>query len=254
MEYMTVAEAIESDGLRIVLVQGMPSPWSQAAKTMMEIKNLEYVTAPLVPGGTNDEIVAWAGENSAPVVAWNDQKPLTKWNDILFLLERLSPTPRMIPDIAEDRVIFFGLCHEICGELGIGWNRRLQLFGGAIASGSAPDGIKLMAGKYGHNEADVIAAGKRTAATLDVLARVLKEQHELGNEFFVGDCVSALDIYWVAFANLLDPLPADKNPMPEEFRPGFVAQDPEIKAAMDPLLFKHRDRIFDQYFRCPMEY
>ena len=31
------------------------------------------------------------------------------------------------------------------------------------------------------------------------------------------------------------------------------AHDPVIKAALDPILFEHRDRIFAEYFRSPME-
>ena len=59
LTYLSPAEIIRHEGLRIVLVQGMPSPWGQAAKTIFEIKGLDYVAAPLAVGGTNDEIVAW---------------------------------------------------------------------------------------------------------------------------------------------------------------------------------------------------
>jgi hypothetical protein len=66
--------------------------------------------------------------------------------------------------------------------------------------------------------------------------------------------VSALDIYWTAFANLLDPLPKEQCPMPEAWRPGFVATHPIIKEALDRLLLlEHRSRIFREHFRDPME-
>ena len=65
--YLTLNEVISHTGLRIVLVQGLPSPWGQAAKTILEIKGLEYVAAPWIPGAANDDIVAWGGERSAPV-------------------------------------------------------------------------------------------------------------------------------------------------------------------------------------------
>ena len=48
--YRTPAEIVGHDGLRIVLVRGVPSPWSQAAKTILEIKGLDYVAAPLDVG------------------------------------------------------------------------------------------------------------------------------------------------------------------------------------------------------------
>jgi len=43
MEYVDISEAIKADGLRITLVRGVPSPWGQAAKAMMEYKGLDYV-------------------------------------------------------------------------------------------------------------------------------------------------------------------------------------------------------------------
>jgi len=170
MEYVSIEEAKASDGLRIVLLQGLPSPWGQAAKTMMEMKGFDYVVAPFLPGGSNEVVFEWAGENSAPVVAWNDERPLTRWNDILFLLERLAPNTPLIPEAAEDRILFFGLCHEICGELGLGWSRRLQMFGPAVTSGQASQELEQMANKYGFNQRDMDAAGIRIAGTLYALS------------------------------------------------------------------------------------
>ncbi len=86
-----------------------------------------------------------------------------------------------------------------------------------------------------------------------MLAKQLKSQYERGVPYFVGDSLSALDIYWTAFANLLDPLPKEHCPMPEALRPAFSVSDPVIKAALDPLLLEHRSRIFQSHFRDPME-
>jgi glutathione S-transferase len=110
-----------------------------------------------------------------------------------------------------------------------------------------------MGGKYGYNEGDAKAAGERTAASLRALTAQLKSQYARGVHYFVGDALSALDVYWTAFANLLDPLPKEQCPMPEAYRPGFTASDPTGKAALDPLLLEHRSRIFLEHFRNPME-
>src|SRR5271163_870852 len=222
LEYRRFEEIIDHPGLRIVLVKGMPSPWGQAAKTLFEIKGLEYVAAPWQPGEPNENIVTWGGERSAPIVAWAKEKPINRWIDILYLAERLAPKPSLIPTDATQRVQMIGLSHEICGEMGIGWNRRLQLFAPAYASGKPPAGISRMGGKYCYNEGDVKAAGERTAGSLKALTAQLKSQHARGAHYFVGDSLSALDIYWVAFANLLDPLPKEQCPMPESWRPAFV--------------------------------
>ena len=86
-------------------------------------------------GEPNADIVAWGGEASAPIVAWAKEKPINRWIDILYLAERLAPKPSLIPADATQRALMIGLSHEICGEMGIGWNRRLQLFAPAYASG-----------------------------------------------------------------------------------------------------------------------
>ena len=70
LQYRGFGEIVDHPGLRIVLVKGMPSPWGQAAKTIFEIKGLDYVAAPWLPGEPNADIVAWGGEASAPIVAW----------------------------------------------------------------------------------------------------------------------------------------------------------------------------------------
>lgn len=254
LRYLSPQEIIAHKGLRIVLVQGMPSPWGQAAKTFFEMKGLTYVVTPLVAGATNDELVAWAGENSAPIVAWADEKPIHRWIDILYLAERLAPSPALIPADPLQRALMIGLSHEICGELGIGWNRRLQMLAPIIDTGKAPEGIARMGNKYGYNSPDAIAAGKRTARSLKAFTAQLETQSARGVKFIVGDAVSAVDIYWAAFMNLLDPLPDEQCPIPADWRPGFVASDPVIKAALDPILLEHRDKIFREHFRSPMEY
>jgi glutathione S-transferase len=253
LSYCPFTEIVDHPGLRMVLVKGLPSPWGQAAKTIFEIKGLKYVAAPWQAGEPNDEIAVWGGEASAPIVAWAKEKPLHRWIDILYLAERLAPKPSLIPANVSQRALMIGLSHEICGEMGIGWNRRLQLFAPAYASGNAPAGIRRMGGKYGFNEDDAKAAGERIVASLAALAAQLKSQYARGARYFVGVSLSALDIYWTAFANLLDPLPKEQCPMAEEWRPAFTIADPVVRAALDPLLLEHRARIFRDHFRDPME-
>jgi glutathione S-transferase len=253
LQYRNFEEIVTHPGLRIVLVKGGPSPWGQAAKAIFEIKGLEFVAAPWIGGEPNADIVAWGGETSAPIVAWAKEKPIHRWIDILYLAERLAPTPALIPRDVLQRALMIGLSHEICGEMGIGWNRRLQLFAPAFASGTPPAGISRMGDKYGFNEDDAKAAGERTAASLRALTAQLKSQYARGVHYFIGDSLTALDVYWTAFANLLAPLPKEQCPMPEGYRAGFTASDPVVKAALDPLLLEHRDRIFGAHFRNPME-
>ncbi len=254
MQYSSVQDVVDADGLRIILVAGVPSPWGQAAKAMMEHKGLEYTAAPLMAGETNDDIVAWGGVNSGPVVAWNDEAPINRWNDIMFLLERLAPQKPLVPDESIPRAKMIGLSHEICGEMGLGWNRRLTMFQPIMESGQAPEGIARMSSKYGYNESDVALANQRQIATLGMLASILAAQREQGSDYFIGDAVTALDFYWAAFCNIMDHLPADQCPTAEAIKPLFEAIDPEVKTAIDPILLEHRDRIMQAHFKLPMEF
>ena len=128
MQYKEINHVIQADGLRMVLLRGFPSPWGQAAKAMMEYKGLNFTAGALEAGGENSEVVAWSGTNSAPVVAWNDEYPLNRWDDILMLLERLAPERPLIPEDPGERAELFGLAYLICGQLGFGWNRRSPEF------------------------------------------------------------------------------------------------------------------------------
>ena len=254
LAYVPPREAIAHDGLRLVLVRGAPSPWGLAAKAIFDLKGLDYVAAPLELAGGNEEIVAWSGQNSAPVVAWRDEAPVHRWQDILLLAERLAPTPAMIPADARQRVLMWGFANELAGELGIGWNRRLQGFGRVRNSGKANPVTETLIGKYGYDAEAAKAAPRRIAGSLEALTAQLKAQQAGGVDFLVGDALSAADIYLVTFLNLVAPLPHAHCPMPDAFRAGFTAREPEILAALDPALLAHRDRIFATFFRSPMEF
>jgi glutathione S-transferase len=254
LAYVAPAEAIAHPGLRLVLVRGAPSPWGLAAKTIFELKGLDYIAAPLELAGSNAEIVAWSGQNSAPVVAWRDEAPIHRWQDILLLAERLAPTPALIPDDAAARMLMWGICNELAGEQGIGWNRRLQGFARARNSGKVIPVSETLIGKYGYDAELAKAAPQRIAGSLAALSAQLKAQQARGVDFLVGDGLSAADIYLVTFLNLVSPLPHEHCPMPDAFRGGFTAREPEILAALDPALLAHRDRIFAAFFRSPMEF
>lgn len=253
MQYVSPAEVINSDGLRIVLVKGAPSPWGQAAKAMMEYKGLAYKAAPWQGGGANEEIANWSGANSAPVVAWNKEKPLDRWDDILFLIERLAPQKPLIPEAREDRVLTMGLSYEICGRQGIGWNRRLSMFAPALSSGAAPEPMKKMGEKYGFAPGEAEQADNRQVAALNMLTKRLKAQQAAGSMYFVGQGITAVDFYWAAFSTIMDLPPANICPVAEAARPMFSNISDSVRAAIDPVLLAHRDRIIAAHFKVPME-
>lgn len=253
MKYESIQTIISCSGLRIVLVQGLPSPWGQAAKAMMEYKGLIYRAAPQQAGGDNHELQDWSGVNSGPVVAWDGLPPINRWDDILFLLDRLNAENPLLPEKLDDRALCLGLGHLICGELGIGWNRRLDMFHPIIESGEAPESIQVMASKYGYNSLDVRMANKRVVSAMKMLAVLLKKQKRKKSKYFIGDEISAVDFYWAAFSNLCSIMPHESCPLDKNIRAMFENVSEEIKSGLDPILLEHRSFIMSEYFKIPME-
>lgn len=253
MEYENIADIIAADGLRLVLVQGFPSPWGQAAKAMMDYKQLAYRVGPQEAGGENVALQAWAGTNSGPVVAWNETSPINRWDDILMLLERLSPGRPLLPAAAAERVQVLGLAHEICGELGLGWNRRLDMFRPAMEADETPAAIAAMAAKWGYTAASAAAANERVVGTLRLLTAVLDTQRARGSDYFVGDSPTAVDFYWVMFSNLVDLMAPELCPLDDALRPLFSNVPETIRTAVDPLLLEHRERFLRAHCIVPME-
>lgn len=248
MKTVDINDAIKADGLRIVIVKAMPSAWGVAAKAMIEFKSLDFVCAYQTPMADNPELLAWSGTNSAPVVAWNDESPINRWEDILLLLERLAPEPCLVPENLADRIAVFGISREICGELGFGWNRRIDL--ARPAPGEAPGPF---AQKYSYRDADAAVANTRVIALMGELAERLKAQKEKGSEYLVGTSVSAADFYWAAFSNFVALQPAEEMPVNPQARPMFENTPAEIITAIDPILIEHRDRIMRKYYKLPVE-
>ena len=249
LTYVDIPELIAADGLRLVLLRGYPSPWGQAAKAMMEYKRLDFTVGALQAGGENADVVSWAGTNSAPVVAWQDEAPINRWDDILLLLERLAPDRPLVPSSPAERAECFGLAYLICAPLGFGWNYRLI---GAQARIEAGKPMGLMGEKYGYNPTDGPLAEERVVGFLDHLAARLHAQAAAGSGYLIGDSVTAVDFYWAAFSNLLQIQSAEECPLDPAIRAIFEIVPPALARA-DKILIEHRDRIMRTYFKIPME-
>lgn len=251
--YVSVEEAIERRGLRMVVVGGTMNPWVEAAKGILHIKRIDWAAVRVVYD--SEPLKKWAGQRNGPVVVYENERPRSGWAEILLLAERLAPTPSLLPVEPADRALMFGLAHEICAESGLGWSRRLQLVHGGLqgTGGFAEDVAKYLGKKYGYygHEAGVIA-GRRVVELLRMLAARLKSQRKSGSRYYVGDSVTAADIYSATFSGMFKPLSHDQCPMEVNTRTAFETRDPEVEAALDPILFEHRDMMYADYLELPL--
>lgn len=256
-DYVEVADAIDMPGLRLALTTGVPGPWGESAKSIFHVKSIEYTRVRQSAGQANEALRAWTGRDNAPVAVYEDEPPRDGWAEILALAERLAPEPRLVPEDVGERVRMFGLAHEICGDDGFAWSRRLMLLAPMLSS-DLPDEAKApgvrMARKYGYSDAAVASATGRVIETLQHLSNVLLAQRESGSRYFVGRSLTALDVYWACFAALYQPLPADLCPMSHMLRRAYTVTDPDVRKAADPILLEHRDYIYETYLELPLDF
>jgi len=253
-DFISIEEARTRGGLRLVLTTGVPGPWGEAAKGVFHAKGIPYARVPQAGAQANEALVAWTGFDNAPQAVLDDQPARTGWAEILFLAESMRPEPALIPRDADDRAVMFGLAHELLGQHGLCWARRLMMLQPLM---QLPEdnpvrafGARL-AGKYGYDPAQAEAAPGRVADIVGVFARRLAAQRERGRPGLVGDAISAVDLYWAAAAGILSPLSEELCPMNPMMRAQYGARHPLIDAALDPALLAHRDAVYARYMECP---
>jgi glutathione S-transferase len=256
-QYVEVDQALGMPGLRVVLSPGVPGPWSEAAKGILHVKRIPYVKVRQDIGGENLPLKQWTAQTTAPAFVYNDERPRTIWNDQLYLCERLSPEPSLVPSNIDDRVLMFGLANELCGENGFGWARRLMLVHPTLSDANANPNAKKTAdyigNKYGYERHAAEAAPARITEILRLFARQLDSQQKRGSRFLVGDRLTAVDIYWAAFAALVEPLPENLCPMPQAYRRMYTCTDAAVRGAASPQLLAHRDFVYHEYLELPVD-
>jgi glutathione S-transferase len=125
-----------------------------------------------------------------------------------------------------------------------------------VTNPATPDNVKgfwLKFGtKYGYSAAAAQAAPPRMTEILRLLDARLSQQKAKGSRFLVSDRLSALDIYWAAFAALLRPLEPELCPMATGFRDFYRETNPAVTAALSQGLLEHRDFIYREYLELPV--
>ncbi len=254
MEYKTVAEAKDLPGLRLALTTGAPAPWSQSAKSILHVKKIPYTPVAQQGGGANEELLAWTGHRNAPVAMYENEPARTGWYEILLLAERLAPTPSVLPHNVADRAIMIGLCNEICGEQGFTWQARHIMFDTVLKTQGEGFKKSPMFSAYGYSEQNVKAAPSKIIPILEALAIRLHDQKKTGRQYFVGDQLTALDLYWANMSQIIEPYPPEQNPMPDFARQMWQAVQAALGSAIDPLLIEQRDFIFEKHLTLPLDF
>ena len=254
MDYISVAEAREAPGLRLVLTAGVPGPWGEAAKSMLDYKGMAYTPVLQEGGGENSELQDWTGQNSAPVAVYEDLPPACHWLDLLMLLERLQPEPALVPREPALRALVIGLSALVAGAEGFGWQRRLGMIAPMMQLDDPPEMVRRLASKYGYSKAALAGANNALQEISAHLDAVLAAQSEQGSDYFIGTTPTAVDFYWASFAGMVKPLPPSDNPMPDWMRATYEGAEPAVQACLTSRLEAHRDMMYQRHITLPLDY
>jgi len=243
--------ALASTGLRLVLLAGVPSPWSQAALAIFRYKRLPLVHTS--SRSTDPAFQRWNGARNLPALLSNDEPVRTGWAEILALAERLAPEPRLLPSDTEARLRTIGLCHELMSEGGLMWNARLL----AIDAGLSTEGregfplraAQYLAPRYGWHTGCSLLARQNAVSALALLDAELTRSR---GPYYAGNEVSALDLYSAATLNILLPLPDADCPLSPPLRAAFTWTGQTLAGALSPALLEHRDRVVSRFFELPL--
>lgn len=252
VEYVSVEEAIPRKGLRMVVVGNIPSPWGEAAKGILHIKKIPYVAVRLVYD--SEALKKWAGQFSGPVVVYDDEVPRSGWAEILMLAERLAPQPALLPLEPHARARALSIADKFVGQGGLAWTRRLQnIHAGLTGNGGfAPRVAGYLAKKYGYDAAQAAGYGPRVRELLLETAAALREQRAAGKPYYLGDELTAADIYSATAMAVIRPLPESQCAMDPAFRASFSQLDADTAAAVDPILLEHRDLVYSRHLELPL--
>ncbi|MES1165358.1 MAG: hypothetical protein ABUR63_06370 [Verrucomicrobiota bacterium] len=254
---MTVVDfetARAARGLRVVYLDSVPSPWSQAALGLFDLKGLDYVLVPFrkFAQAVRDQ----TGANNAPVVLFDGEQPRTGWAEILALAERLGGRMSLVVDDDDGAVRMYGLSHAILSEGGLGWSVRLLLTPASLTTdgrqGWPPPVAAYLAPKYGYAADRVPGARARAIRVLSLLARTLADSQAAGHPYMLGSAPTALDVYAATALGVIAPLPHDVCPMPDVVRHAVATLDADVRAAVPASLVRHRDLMYARHLRVPV--
>ncbi|MBV1689061.1 hypothetical protein KRR38_15615 [Novosphingobium sp. G106] len=257
MKYYSVEEARQMPGLRLVLTAHMPGPWGEAAKAVLGARNVAYIPVEQLAMEPNEDLFQWTGIRNAPIAVLDDEPPVHTWLDILLLAERIGTGPSLMPEDELDRALMMGISTELCGSDGFGWSRRLELMG-RPSTKNPTDGatydMARMIRMYGVSQEAIDRAPGRMAQIMRGLAKQLHKQEAAGSEYLVTDRLTYCDLHWASLSLFVSPLPPEQCAMPDFMRDNYSHLTPELADALDPILLRHRDRVYERHIALPLDF
>jgi hypothetical protein len=231
---------------------GVPAPPSLSARSIFDLRGVEYIPVAQMPAAENAELKDWTGHRNAPVALYNDEAPRVRWQEILDLAERLGTGPSLYPADIDQRMLMVGLVSELIGENGLFWNLRLVMLGLAGPERAAKEAARNpMYEEYGYSETAREAALEKSQVILERFTEHARQQHARSSNYLMDDSLSALDIYWANFSQSLGTLPEEVCPMPRGLRQSWDLCT-EAMGGVDPLLLQQRDWIFANHLQLPL--
>lgn len=254
MEYVEPSIARTLPGLRLALTVGMPAPYSMSARSVFDLRGVAYIPVAQQGAGQNAELKDWTGHRNAPVAVYEDEAPRTGWLEILNLAERLGSGPSLVPDDLQQRMLMIGLTNEVIGQNGLVWNMRLIMLGLGGPERAAQEAQRNpMYADYGYSEQAREAAFAKCRSILDWFTAHVREQQQQGSNYLIGDTLTALDIYWAYFSQILCTLPDEQCPMPRGLRKSYDLCA-EAMGDIDPRLIEQRDWIYANHLQLPLTF
>jgi len=247
-EYVDLGTARSASGLRLIIPGGVPSPWSVAAKTFLDLKD---IPALIVRKPRDNSVQEWTGVSNVPVLVYDDEPARSGWAEILAFLERNWPAVPLVPTDAEQRTRMFGLSHELLGEGGLMWCARLMLIDLSIENEGKrgfPLGVaRYLAKRYGHTPGCSATARMHVVERLGLFERALQ-----GKRYYIADKLTALDIYSAAVLASLAVLPEEQCPMMPIARAAFGELSAQLEGAIPASLLEHRAYIHREHMPLPL--
>lgn len=254
MDYLQPNDARRMPGLRLALTVGVPAPYSMSARAVFDLKGVPYTPVAQHGGAANPDLVAWTRHRNAPVAVYEDEPPRTGWLEILNLAERLGSGPSLLPDDIGERMTMIGLTHELIGEGGFVWQMRLVMLGLGGPERAAKEAERNpMYAEYGYSEAARERALEKAKAVLEVFTAHARRQRSAGSSYLIGDRLSALDVYWAYFSQIVGTLPEDQCPTPAPLRKAYDLSGEAI-GGCDPILLEQRQWILENHLTLPMTF